>query len=978
MKKILLLIVSVYVSFAMTINSNSNSAAAEFSNPSILGKNEVCGFPLGYYFIGGNNSPYDVYGDMYKNMFNYSIECPTIPEAINSANLPNNEKTILKNLYTKNPSSAEVVLNTINFLTGKYVCKYIFNNGVSFLLIKNNNACSKNVNYINSLLNTNSLEKSSINPLPINNLGFVKFNFPYNWGDYYSNTYDLLKKYVEEYKDFIKKETGGYLIDIKKSLDSHTQYQQTYPSFLVGLITLSPAYINQEGDSAINAAGELNLKTAMPNLINKNSQQNSQQLNEYMQTYLNNFNNMFSTINKKFWGFYYYLLINLNDAVAKIIRIFFTLGTLALFSYATLSKKMNFIGHEKEYSFKFDFSKKFVGIVTAFFVFTAPVIPSGNIKISKDYLYDSSPSKQTQENYVTVIQGVMRYVWQTGNYFANFLNDYVNYSFLKYMEKSIGITLNPDNYIISFNNYYKNLVINGYSLINKDQFLFTYCKYSYPQIYSQYGYFPNTLNTKYSLIDNGYYNGIYTRNVLKKYFGIDRVDYKFCSALSSSLLSNSVFFANNLNSFYYMKNSYIKALKAVNTQNIQDIEKMEKTFIEINNKAGWLSTVTLPIDEMIFKTKNIFGLATQISQIKKSFQEQQNIYVVNINKKVTLENPIQLNSNSNQNTQINGQSPEQFLKKLDQEGTFKKILNFVFSNKISSNVMGTVAYSIFPGFVELLKTIYHWFLSAGEMVVSFIIQDLTGEIPILSSLLGGLGAKAIISVAYIFHLTIFLLSAIIAVILYQIFLSIVILIIILLAILVKIILYYLEMVMTFLLSYVIVLWALFVQQGKMTQGISQFLIQIFKVGFTPILIVFSMTFILIANNLINFIYYLILYIVDKNYGAAMSDSSTVNAGSNFFTHIINYMMNMPQTIGLGSSGIFGGEVMASMIHGGLHAVSFLVVLMIKIIADLLIIIKFSDWALEIIGYSNLISQTQSGIRETIKNKIEQKFGGNII
>ena len=291
-----------------------------------------------------------------------------------------------------------------------------------------------------------------------------------------------------------------------------------------------------------------------------------------------------------------------------------------------------------------------------------------------------------------------------------------------------------------------------------------------------------------------------------------------------------------------------------------------------------------------------------------------------------------------------------------------------------------MSYGMFPGFNSLFKAVYSWCMGVAEVIIALIIGALMGG-GFWGALLGGASAKAIMAVAILVKIIISYFALIISITLYQIFLTVVILILILLAVLARIILYYLEMAMTFILSYVIILWGLFIKPEKMTQGITQFFTQILKVGFMPIMITLSMVFIVIANNLIEYLYYLVLYIIDTTYTATTAGTSAIATGEGLGSKIIHFLMANPQQIGLGSSGSnigFIGDITNALIHSGFHATSFIILLIIKVLVDLILIIKFSDWAFEIIGYRELISSTQSGMKDIIKQKAEQRFGGNII
>jgi len=870
-----------------------------------------------------------------KQRIDFNFKCPSIQSLLKNNQINLKVKNTIKTLI-KNKTDYRTILEGANLVTGRYTCKYIFTKNYSFQITLYNNVCSKNYNnfqkYFSQFLY--STKEIPFKIPDIKNLMLISFNKPLSLYNLYKNYYnDAINAIYEIYQNI----HGLRFVDFN-SIDSHTHYADTIPAVLIGLITLDNSYFRN--NYAVKQTGEININIPNFQILSSLHLKNVKNLSDIQKKV----ENVANTLNKEFWGFYYYLITNLNIGFSNLIKILFGIGVIGIFGGSAILKKINIIGTEETQRFQFDFSKYFLVSFGLLIFFLAPVVPQP--KIPSEYIYRANKNQNTQINsQITIAQELMRYSWQLGNYFANYISDFGTYAYLKYIENSYGITARPEMLISLLNIDYYNIANQYYYIANKELFLKELCYLSYPRIYNQFLGFPKRINP-YTYETYNPNNPQDTTYILNKYLGIDRVNYQICSNYYESLNNNLSNFINTLNDF----KNYNKAIFIFKNISRAQVIKFNKTiadFINLHNQIGWLSSISLPLINKIFKDKDIFNNINYISKYQNELLKTHNIYYV----KVT--NHYEQYS-SNYNRSVFSYELEQLNKLfIDKEAKFSILFSKYFSNKIQNllSFITSVAshmssYLLIPGFGSLFNGI-------NKFISIFIPNKTT-----------------------ISQLANFSLSLILTYFIIMLFINFLVMLIVSIAGIIKVIFYYLETIIMFLLSYVMVLWGITFTPQKTIQSLGQFIFNIFKLAFTPILIVLSMFLVMIINKLIDMLYELLVFIgthissiflsgiSEKNYTEPATSYSLISLIHSHIANTLNSIIVLFNYI---------GDVMAT---GSLQGTAHIIILFIKLIIDIIIIWKFNEWAFEIVG-----RKIEGGISAEITKigeKTINKMGGGLV
>lgn len=886
----------------------------------------------------------------------YNFQCPDIPYMIKNSKLSKEQKKLELDVYNNKKFNNgfpdigfDIELYKVDFKTGNYMCKYTLSNAEQYLYYSSKNpACIKNYIQLNNLLFKKPVAS-------ISSLGRYSFKNIFNVYDTYKTLYKGLLKGVEFYrKDILTEMNNGTMVDLN-SLNSHTDYKKTFPSVIIDLLTLNTNIVQQK--KILNPDGELNINPLFLQNLSKEESKAYKDMGGLAQT----IQDKYSLISKQFWGFYYYLITNLSIAISQLIKILFIGGTLFLFGSAAVFKKLNVVGTEKQEAFQFDFGKKFITIGSMYLIFTAPI--AGNIahsnNMDSEFIYGGAKNQKVADN-ITIVQLSMRYFWQLGNYFANYVNDYGTFAYLKYIQHSYGISMNPEKNLKTLNNNYKNIVTELYSIKNNDDFLKTYCAMSYPKTYAKYHYFPSNFNV--DLFELNTNETQKERHKLFHYNGFFKVNYNLCSNLWTNNNKKALTTINDITSMNDFYNKKAKILLDKGSYQVQCFDSSMKNFIKLHNNLGWFSSITLPVLEKIFNTYQLFQRIDYQANTKK-FINSNNTKIIET--KVNDKSPKLQEKSSSESTSEKTSIYDNFIAPLLFSKTGVKNADFMKGKYLEKGVISILkpiskltVYMALPGFNDMYKTVSGFFKNAissdKKDSDSFKLFNLSGMASkILDKLPGGKGVMAIL---------IAIISFIITVIAYNIVITFLEFMIIALTIIVKMIFYYIELLITFLMSYAIVLWSISFNSNKTKENLSNFTFHIMKLAFIPILIVLSVYAVILSDKFIDLLYNMFTYIITST-----SEDTLVNYSSN-----VSFLSHLWGVFDLNSGSVFG-SLFATAGFGGAGTILLPI---IKILVDLIILIKFENWTFEIIG--KRVDSGISGEMQKTFDKVSGKFGGGLV
>ena len=804
---------------------------------------------------------------------------------------------------------AEATISNIDFYTGDYTCTYNFLGSKSFYKIRlNNKSCQT------AILSTKVDDIKNLPNISFHNYGIYKYK---DLGAYKNNEKYSIFSFTQNIKDVYTKLKSGIeslqgekiqkksFIDIKNDLDSHNHFQYTLPSLITGILTTDPQFFQK---NIIGENGDLMIRPT-PAIFSKK---------EGVASFVD-------TIDRKLWGFYYYLMENMGDSFDKIITIIFGLGTVGIFSYAYFLK----FREEEKYK-DFNLLRKFIGVFAAFTIFAAPIVPT-NHNIPEDFIYKNKNDKNTLSSNTTVIKTFLRYVFQTSTFWANTVNDYGYYAYLKYIENNYG-NFKIDKLLKNYQDDVSVLLQKQVLLKEKLNFFEKTCGYNYYSILSNNQDLPNYYG--------GQNSGI---NFLKNNpLGFEKVDYNYCSGLYHQIQQMT---KDNLLDYRFTLNRYDKIADKIDSINHYDLQNMNNFLNEAvgyNNVLGWMSVALVPSLTQIFEAKDIL-------KYTDTYNNKGNNNFIDVAGSVDQK---QKNLIKDKNDELfKGESKKSWLTKIWDFGKEKvknasQSVGNIYNRGIAylmnggGNVMGWILakemYSIFPGFDSIKQSIFQ---SGIAKKIENGANMLLSKIPGLNlvsklSILGGSDKGGVIEYLIVYTLSILLYSFVI---------STLALLAISALIVIKIIYYYIEMIVAVFVSLAVMLWSLVFDKSKAYSSIGEFFYKVMILAFTPITIVLSVYVFVFAKAILYWLYSLIMEAV---YHISTTAGMDVK-GSSF-------------------SGAFTQVQIYAIYNLGDIILSFL-----SILLAYFVIFNFGNWLIEYFGGNSSKGILQGGANQVL-NHLQKK------
>lgn len=412
------------------------------------------------------------------------------------------------------------------------------------------------------------------------------------------------------------------------NIDSHTNADHTLSNILTGIFTLNPDYFKED---TIDESGRLNIHDYA--LDNGTTQQINEQpsvIDSVLRLFATEKNetidlsiiSLTDFMDKKFWGYYVYFLINVEQAFNYIIGTLILFGLLFITGKSGYSKIKKSLFKIQENYEKTNISNIALSGLLAVGFFLIPVSTS-SINVPEKFLYESqnsiNNSNLDSEFYQqsTLAKTTIRYFAELGSTWANTVSDYSLYTYLRFLESKQGfitkrqVTQNEDAI--------KKLFEEIFYLKKDYDFLNYVCK----PAYSSYLSTNQRFNTVSKEASEELFSPINLSSTdIGSSLKIDRINPEVCQKLEKDVFVNS---RKILSDYAYLRQQ-IKINEAImnNTNNIQSQKVGFATFVDLvkfqQNNYGWINSVGVPVTyNLFFQNSNpVFNEDIQLEKIKES------------------------------------------------------------------------------------------------------------------------------------------------------------------------------------------------------------------------------------------------------------------------------------------------------------------------------------------------------------------------
>ena len=415
------------------------------------------------------------------------------------------------------------------------------------------------------------------------------------------------------------------------SIDSHTNSKETLSNILTGIFLMNPDYfandvITQDGVLKINDLvvdnGSQQAVNQQAGIIDKAIRLFAKEKNEdkELQTF-----SLTDFMDKKFWGYYVYFLINIEQAFNYII------ATMMLFGAGYIGIKAGFrklkkkvLKTEEQYSNQ-SFGAIVINGLVAITIFMIPV-STAPINVPDKFLYEKStnqdiPTNSEDEFYQnsTLAKVTLRFFADQGSTWANTVSDYSLYSYLRYLEAKQGFI--TERQITQNSDSIKKLFEDIFYLKKDFDFLNNVCK----PAFSDYLVVNQRFNTISKDANEQLLNAITSSSSnINKALKIDRIDPAVCQKLEKDVFTNS----RKILSDYAFLRQQIKinqeVIKMNNGKNADSQKVGFQTFVDLiqfqQNHYGWINSVSVPVTyNLFFQNANpVFNEDVALEKIKDS------------------------------------------------------------------------------------------------------------------------------------------------------------------------------------------------------------------------------------------------------------------------------------------------------------------------------------------------------------------------
>lgn len=782
----------------------------------------------------------------------------------------------------------EVVLDNIDFKSGTYVCQYNIKEGKSqeeiqakaknlgvtvsnvvmqqsgFRIPYSFSECVKDdLKFINEQKNSiSTITAATINDgsaearyIGSSRTKLSEIQKGLLWNSKITVMSELEVKYAEPYKTLKELEAKKDDYSVKPIVfqTNKTGNDTTISEFIVGALTLdedafkSPNAIDQ-------ASGKANFSDS-PIITKDTEEKNS--FREFGETVLESIGLLFwdkdnvkvvSPLEKimdgKLWGFYISFIENIRKAERDIILFLFFIGFCVYVTPKVVQFGYNHFGGEDSKQ-DIGWKKMMIAPATATIFFLAPIIPT-NLTINGSYLHTrtdndvgivlnnkstagSSSSAEEKLDSTTLVQLAIQYFVKQGTLMANKFADYALHPYLIYLQSVNNMSVGNivDSYKTKLDETRQDFLI----LQKEVEFYSAFCKSIYgAQSNTAYDgvimpeALSGTLKTdREALTEKSYDVG---KKAGLKNNNITTISVDACAALEQSISKHS---SNTIADYYFAKTA-IESLKDIKAKSsTQTMHNVSQRIANMQVANGWINAALVPSSFTLYKS----------SLLGQTLEDRKNAAVA-------YQNAASVNNNS-----ITTNSPSDDVKaqesKNDTRGFSKQ--------SIVELLTPSTLYFMLPKFTDLYNGIdkfFGGFVDILMTVCTTLLVTTTGGIGAI--FIAVLGAAISLGKAIAVYFT--------SVFLYNWLLEIITFSAIALMIVYRIAFYFIEVLMFFVASPAVVIWAVV---SKRFDSIMHYIGRGAVLSITPILIVLSTYLYIFGQEILNMIYALIVGIIQTTF-----------------------------------------------------------------------------------------------------------------
>ena len=783
----------------------------------------------------------------------------------------------------------EVVLDNIDFKSGTYVCQYNIKEGKSqeeiqseaknlgvtvsnvvmqqsgFRIPYSFSECVKDdLKFINEQKNSiSTITAATINDgsaearyIGSSRTKLSEIQKGLLWNSKITVMSELEVKYAEPYKTLKELEAKKDDYSVKPIVfqTNKTGNDTTISEFIVGALTLdedafkSPNAIDQ-------ASGKANFSDS-PIITKDTEEKNS--FREFGETVLESIGLLFwdkdnvkvvSPLEKimdgKLWGFYISFIENIRKAERDIILFLFFIGFCVYVTPKVVQFGYNHFGGEDSKQ-DIGWKKMMIAPATATIFFLAPIIPT-NLTINGSYLHTrtdndvgivlnnkstsagSSSSAEEKLDSTTLVQLAIQYFVKQGTLMANKFADYALHPYLIYLQSVNNMSVGNivDSYKTKLDETRQDFLI----LQKEVEFYSAFCKSIYgAQSNTAYDgvimpeALSGTLKTDREALTEKSYNA--GKDTGLKNNNITTISVDGCAAIEQSISKHS---SNTIADYYFAKTA-IESLKDIKAKSsTQTMHNVSQRIANMQVANGWINAALVPSSFTLYKS----------SLLGQTLEDRKNAAVA-------YQNAASVNNNS-----ITTNSPSDDVKaqesKNDTRGFSKQ--------SIVELLTPSTLYFMLPKFTDLYNGIdkfFGGFVDILMTVCTTLLVTTTGGIGAI--FIAVLGAAISLGKAIAVYFT--------SVFLYNWLLEIITFSAIALMIVYRIAFYFIEVLMFFVASPAVVIWAVV---SKRFDSIMHYIGRGAVLSITPILIVLSTYLYIFGQEILNMIYALIVGIIQTTF-----------------------------------------------------------------------------------------------------------------
>lgn len=869
----------------------------------------------------------------------------------------------IRSVYScpKVPEGQTMILKDINIRTGEIIC-HLYREGdkdPSQIFKIDASVSQKIIAEANALDRYTKSESFKSSGLTLRDrLGIYEFNgATQGWTTGYVNEINLssLQSQNNEIVEFAKDTNSE--INTKISIDSYTNSKTTLSNILAGLITLNPDFFSSS--DLVKANGEIGLldygmfgegntsgkpaisddgifRKLMRNVASGLGANTSPVATDLSVTTIVGF------LDKKFWGFYVYLMYNLKDAYIMILGSMMLFGagfTLTKVGYGRIKSKMNKEEQEKIFS-----ASKSLDVGLVIFLFLIP-ISLHNVKIPDQFLYKNSnqsihTSTSTQDKndlftHSTLSSSSIRFFANLGSTWANAVSDYSFFAYLRYLESKHKTIVTSA--LVQNGDDIKKLYKDIFYLKKEYDYYVNVCRPAFDSVLTTTGGRFNSISKESK---ESFENNTISLNGTEIFDSLNysKIDPYLCVRIEESVHVNTKKILGDYSSILFS----LKMSKMIKDKNMEkggdNSFKRDSAFSNyvnlmefMQNNFGWINAVVVPTSYNLF------------------FSANSNVFNYDITK-----NEVRNNGGNNISESWAGN-----------DSTKRQISDEVGGGVLNTFIAGIqerFIWYIMPGFSDVHTQIYNFFSNVVELdptarqsadgkkkTMFDTLLNLLTSFPGLG-MIGGwlikiLGAWGGFAGSAILYGALLYASLAISIAIYTSMISTISMVVIATSIVVKIALYFMELLIYYFLSDAILFISMVTSKNEyftkfLSKGLNIMLL-------SPILIVLSVYIYLLVHNLALELYKMLIGII---YEMIMVANETIIENND--------------------TGAFKG-IETTIAAVSLKSFGEIVVTLLSVIVGIVIIFNFKDWVFKIIGIDD------DGISNKIGEQFNQKLTGGV-